>query len=365
MKEKAIKRSTVPSKEKARLPGSPDDSCTIDVIIESCPGVPKEKIPGVAAKLNGSGHLVLQELIVKLKTLGFLPDSYLVSYLSEELGMYVFCGKDPVSLSVVVPQKEFMPNKSLTIKAIKQNGSIFEELAHVSQPKGTKAESEANRKLEQRNKGGLSSNNNQLVRCRRTKERRIGDVVEKVSLWRRLYNGFNDSQGNIIKLTLEDAARRVNVSKKSLDDYLLHIRSGRRFGFNFNEHAHDNFGVLRAFIKKNKKTLLANATANQSMMKENSKETSIDTPIFQGYQAVHDKSNAEVSSIIGDEPVSFLEGANSFEMEFIHRQTPDWYEYSGPPEMGLVEGFVKEEEPEDHFNEFWFYEYPFSSKQVS
>ena len=43
----------------------------------------------------------------------------------------------------------------------------------------------------------------------------------------------------------------VGISKKSLDDYLLQIRYGRKFGFNFNEHKNDKVGVLRAFVKKN------------------------------------------------------------------------------------------------------------------
>lgn len=56
-----------------------------------------------------------------------------------------------------------------------------------------------------------------------------------------------------MKLTLEDAARTVKISKKSLDDYLLQLRSGREFGFNFQEHKDDKVGILRAYVKKFKK----------------------------------------------------------------------------------------------------------------
>ena len=48
---------------------------------------------------------------------------------------------------------------------------------------------------------------------RREKERIIGEVVIKVSEWRRLYT----EQG----VTLENAAQRIGISKKSLDDYFL------------------------------------------------------------------------------------------------------------------------------------------------
>jgi len=40
------------------------------------------------------------------------------------------------------------------------------------------------------------------------------------------------------------------MSKKSLDDYLLQLRFGKKYGFNFNKHKDDKIGVLRQFVKK-------------------------------------------------------------------------------------------------------------------
>ena len=54
----------------------------------------------------------------------------------------------------------------------------------------------------------------------------------------------------MIKVTLEEAANKIGSSKKSLDDYLLQLRFGRKFGFNFQEHKDDKVGVLRAYVKK-------------------------------------------------------------------------------------------------------------------
>jgi hypothetical protein len=68
---------------------------------------------------------------------------------------------------------------------------------------------------------------------KRTKERQIKFVVEKVSLWRKLYNGVDLGTGETIRYSLEDAARLVGISKKSLDDYLLQLRFGRMYGFEF------------------------------------------------------------------------------------------------------------------------------------
>lgn len=76
-------------------------------------------------------------------------------------------------------------------------------------------------------------------------------LLNKVSEWRKLYNG-TEIEGEIVKKSLEEAAKLVNISKKSLDDYLLQLRNGRKYGFNFNEHKDDKIGILRAFNRKHK-----------------------------------------------------------------------------------------------------------------
>jgi len=53
-----------------------------------------------------------------------------------------------------------------------------------------------------------------------------------------------------LKYSLEDAANKVKISKKSLDDYLQQIRKGKLYGFNFNEHFDEKVGVLRTYVKK-------------------------------------------------------------------------------------------------------------------
>lgn len=64
-----------------------------------------------------------------------------------------------------------------------------------------------------------------LNKNKRTKERTISEVVQKVALWRKLYNGFYEQHsGQIITKTLEDGAKQIGISKKTLDDYLSQIR---------------------------------------------------------------------------------------------------------------------------------------------
>lgn len=93
----------------------------------------------------------------------------------------------------------------------------------------------------------------QRSKCRRTKERRIGHIIDKVIEWRKYYSGTTNEKNQPVKYSLEDAAKEVKISKKSLDDYLFQIRFGHRYGFNFNEHYNDKVGVLRDFVRQKKK----------------------------------------------------------------------------------------------------------------
>jgi len=76
-------------------------------------------------------------------------------------------------------------------------------------------------------------------------------VIEKVSKWRLYYRGCSIN-GIFVKLTLEEAAQRVKISKKSLDDYLMQLRSAKKFGFDFEKHSQDKVGTIRAFVRKKK-----------------------------------------------------------------------------------------------------------------
>lgn len=83
--------------------------------------------------------------------------------------------------------------------------------------------------------------------------RKIKTVLDAVTRWRNLYNGFVDPEtGKEVKMKLEDAAKVVGLPKKSLDDYLLQIRFGKKHGFDFVTHADESIGFLRAFVKKQK-----------------------------------------------------------------------------------------------------------------
>ena len=55
---------------------------------------------------------------------------------------------------------------------------------------------------------------------KRVKERTIKEAIKKVTTWRKLYTGVERPDGSIIRYELTDAARKVQISRKSLDYYL-------------------------------------------------------------------------------------------------------------------------------------------------
>lgn len=98
---------------------------------------------------------------------------------------------------------------------------------------------------------------------RRTKEREIGTIIRKVFDWRQLYTlGKKEGRtGKTIKMSLDDAAKEVGISKKSLDDYLLQIRYGKEYGYDFETNKTEKVGNLRKFVKESKyKALISNQT---------------------------------------------------------------------------------------------------------
>jgi len=83
-------------------------------------------------------------------------------------------------------------------------------------------------------KGSKSANKKETYQpFKRVKERTIKEVIRKVCVWRRLYNGIMRPDGTLIRYTLENAARKTQMSKKSLDDYLHQIRLGTKYKFDF------------------------------------------------------------------------------------------------------------------------------------
>jgi hypothetical protein len=85
----------------------------------------------------------------------------------------------------------------------------------------------------------------------RKNERTIRDTLFLVCLWRKMYNGITDHKnGHVVRFTYIDAANKLGIKKKSLDDYLGQIKQGYKLNFDFKANGHKGIGVLRQFIKQ-------------------------------------------------------------------------------------------------------------------
>ena len=104
----------------------------------------------------------------------------------------------------------------------------------------------------------MAIKNKTIKRGNRSIEKTIQEVFILVSLWLKLSDGrihVDPISGRFIpgpdpnkQMDRELAARVLHTPKKSLNDYLLHIRYGRHFGFDFKKNKHARMGVLRKFV---------------------------------------------------------------------------------------------------------------------
>ena len=89
------------------------------------------------------------------------------------------------------------------------------------------------------------------TRNKRVKERCIGEVFEKVTKWRKLFDdGITTDRGVSKKINLEVAASMIGISRKTLDDYYLQIKRATQMGFDFKAHSDKKMGFLRNYVKR-------------------------------------------------------------------------------------------------------------------
>lgn len=209
----------------------PSISTEIDLVLHiGLPGQYEEEVvKGFKVSFNEKGDLLLHPIINALKSQRFNITGAMVCCFSPSSQHYELCGSEPLLANAS------MPASCIESGVLKLKFRVPQRTDYVA------ADPSAN--FDERH--GRAN--------RRTKERKIGFIIEKVARWRNLYNGVSTGRGETVRMTLEEAALQVGISKKSLDDYLLQLRFGRRFGFNFQEHCHEKVGLLRSYVKDCKK----------------------------------------------------------------------------------------------------------------
>lgn len=222
------------------------ESCAIQIIY-SFTNV--EYIGIINCKIYEKNFLLVSEFLSKLAEYVSITD-FQIFLFDNYKKSFILIGIYP---NKIIQKKIFL---NQTITNIKSKGTRLIKLKFrqiINKDNALRMEFAVVEENEPDEEKSIKSSPEKGEKSRRSKERKIGSVIKKVYMWRKMYTGFKDENDNLIKLTLEEAAKKVGISKKSLDDYLIQLRAGRNLGFNFNEHQNDKIGVLRSFVKQNKK----------------------------------------------------------------------------------------------------------------
>ena len=135
-----------------------------------------------------------------------------------------------------------------------------------------------------------------------------------------LYTGF-DKGGVFVKMSLEEAAAKVKISKKSLDDYLMQLRSAKKWNFDFDKHRHDKIGVVRTFVKMKKAEQKRNQMLSKGQKDGNKhvitvgKAAENDDKFFREFAEISDKVSGLASSTHAGSECATASGESNFMMQ--------------------------------------------------
>lgn len=188
-----------------------ESQAVVNVVLTTSFSNEEKYFKELIATIKQNDSILLNDIIDELMHRTSL-DNCSISYYDNDLNTFVYCGLLPLTSNVYVPldlNTSTTPVLKLRARPIIRKDTLM-RMELVEEDTENIEES--------------SENNFISVRSKRAKERKIGLIIQKVYMWRKLYNGFVDDKGNLIRLTLEEAAEKVGISKKSLDDYLIQLR---------------------------------------------------------------------------------------------------------------------------------------------
>jgi hypothetical protein len=231
----------------------------INDIYEETELIPSVRIRIIRNENEKNFQIRLNDICNSLKRLGYPMGGSMINIYLNEASDYIFYGPDPIDHNICINSTELGKGNLIKIKIVnyldkKILSNVYNKTDETKELDENDEESELNNNDdESNNKNSNNMENNIIENDSRRRERRIGYIIEKVHAWRKLYNGFYDEKGEHTRYSLDHAAKQLGISKKSLDDYLLQIRLGRKFGFDFNKNRNERVGNLREFVKKNRK----------------------------------------------------------------------------------------------------------------
>ena len=185
--------------------------------------------------------------VIKMKIINYIQKRMLDGYTNRIINTYFRKPIKKVLPSLEIKTKIFTPsNTNLDYYA---EGSDDQDSSSSLSSISYDNKDESDNLPLNKNNGKQKKLNFKNMSDSQKRERKIGYIIEKVYAWRKLYNGYKDEKNNYIKYSLDKAAEKIDVSKKSLDDYLLQIRLGRKYGFDFDQNKYKKIGILREFVK--------------------------------------------------------------------------------------------------------------------
>ena len=225
---------------------SPKIQCNITVTYSYSPVTYKTQL---SSTLIDASHISLNDIINELSAQINL-EHFQITYHSTTHNTFIYCGTYPLTTQIPFPCSSNTTTTETNVNVHIKLRQIFNRDNLLRMEFIEEDNENGDEPVPQREEEGNGNNKN-----KRAKERKIGYIIKTVYMWRKMYCGFIDDKGKHVKLNLEEAADKIGISKKSLDDYLIQLRMGKMLGFNFNEHKNDKVGVLRTYIKKNKNAL--------------------------------------------------------------------------------------------------------------
>mmetsp|Transcript_28942 Transcript_28942/g.26293 ORF Transcript_28942/g.26293 Transcript_28942/m.26293 type:complete len:341 (+) Transcript_28942:98-1120(+) len=250
----------------------------LDIIITYPKYDDKELIPSVPVTFTMQGDVQMSSLLDFMASENFIGPNTMIFTYNSQISIWSYCGKFQAIQNTVVPAgqlSDFNGRKALSIKVrepdtqqpstmnAKQcfsttdgSRSMMPFGENYSTPIYSSTDDEVVGQDNLSNPGSTFKSDDfpqspsSKVPRRRNQERLVSDVLEIIKKWRAFYNG-TDENGEHVQLSLHDAADKVGVPKKSLDDYQMIIKKAKAFDFDFDKHLDCKFGVVRTFVRKN------------------------------------------------------------------------------------------------------------------
>ena len=150
----------------------------IDIVAAMPGNNEKELIRDIRVRCDNQGSIYLASVCDALKTIGYPIHTSLVFYFSSTDDMYVFVRRDPLTDEDVIPQDTLAgPAKNRLYMKFKFQDQLTQEIdaTDADSREDSKREDEGIKTQKEIWSSGKAN--------RRTKERKISFVIEKVSMW--------------------------------------------------------------------------------------------------------------------------------------------------------------------------------------